>query len=96
MFNTNTATKIDRVLSALNLGQELTAKQIRSRFGYTTTNSVRAVIAKLRIEGFPIYTNKVRNSKGTVNSKYRLGRAPRMVVAAGYDAMRRAGINPLV
>jgi hypothetical protein len=93
---TLTATKTDRVLSALRSGQEMTASQIRTRFGFSSTNSVRGVVARLRSEGFCIYSNSHQNTKGQVTSKYRLGTPPRSVVAAGLAALAEQGINPLV
>lgn len=88
-------TKMNRVIIALESGDELTANQMRARFGFATTNSARATIAKLRDEGFSIYTNEKTNSKGVRTSKYRLGKAPRAIISAGYNTLRRYGINPL-
>lgn len=80
------ATQANRVLAALSTGEELTAKQMRSRFGFSTTNSVRATIAKLRRDGNAIYLNERSNSKGTVTQKYRLGAPSRSMVAAAAAA----------
>jgi hypothetical protein len=60
-------------------GEELTAKQIKSRFGLANPT---AAISSLRMQGYPIYCNP----KGQV-SKYRLGTASRRVIAAGYKAL---------
>ena len=90
-----TNTKINRVIEALESGEELSANQMRARFGFTTTNAARATVAKLRGEGFSIYTNEKKNSKGEYVSKYRLGNAPRSIISAGYNALREQGINPL-
>ena len=80
-------TKVDRVLEALQNGEELTAKQIRSRFG---AGNPASIVQSLRFRGFAIYSNPRTNSKGDVKNFYRLGTPPRAVVAAGYRAMAAA------
>ena len=83
MTKTTQATK---VANALQSGAELTAKQITSRYG---VKNVRAVISKLRSEGFSIYLNKrVSSYDGETYSKYMIGTPRRSVVAAGYAALR--------
>ena len=83
-----TTTQTAKVANALVNGAELTAKQISSRYG---VKNVRAVISKLRSEGFSIYLNKrVSSYDGETYMKYRMGTAPRSVVAAGYAAIRSA------
>ena len=83
-MNTATATKLDRVLSALRNGEELTGKQIRARFG---VGNARATVSALRMKGFPVYLNEHVDSKGRVTQKYRLGNPSRAVIAAGYRAL---------
>ena len=81
-------TKTEKVLNALVGGAELTAKQITPRYG---VKNVRAVMSKLRTEGYPVFLNKkVSSFDGQTYSKYRLGTAPRSVVAAGFAALRSA------
>jgi|TARA_B110000238_G_scaffold124667_1_gene134786 chemotaxis receptor (MCP) glutamine deamidase CheD len=81
-------TKTEKVLNALVGGAELTAKQITHRYG---VKNVRAVMSKLRTEGYPVFLNKkVSSFDGQTYSKYRLGTAPRSVVAAGFAALRSA------
>ena len=81
-------TKTEKVLNAMVSGAELTAKQITSRYG---VKNVRAVMSKLRTEGYPIFLNKkVSSFDGQTYSKYRLGTAPRSVIAAGFAALRSA------
>ena len=46
--------KMDRVLNVLSTGEELTAKQIQSRFG---VGNARATVSALRMKGYPIYAN---------------------------------------
>ena len=83
-----TTTQTDKVANALTNGAELTAKQISARYG---VKNVRAVISKLRSEGYSIFLNKrVSSYDGETYMKYRVGTAPRSVVAAGYAALRAA------
>ena len=83
---TTTKTQATRVANALETGAELTAKQITARYG---VKNVRAVISQLRTEGYSIFLNKrVSTFDGETYMKYRLGTAPRSVVAAGHQALR--------
>lgn len=81
---TQTMTKQARVTQALLSGEQLTAAQIRARFGVANP---RATISDIRFSGFPVYANRHRDSKGRETTKYRLGTASRKVVAAGYKAL---------
>jgi len=81
-------TQTAKVAAALVNGAELTAKQISSRYG---VKNVRAVISKLRSEGFSIYLNKrVSSFDGETYMKYMIGTPTKAVVAAGYKALRTA------
>ena len=81
-------TQTAKVAAALTNGAELTAKQITSRYG---VKNVRAVISKLRSEGYSIYLNKrVSSFDGETYMKYMLGTPTKAVVAAGYAALRAA------
>tara|TARA_R110002072_G_scaffold260566_1_gene419020 strand:- start:1639 stop:1896 length:258 start_codon:yes stop_codon:yes gene_type:complete len=83
-----TTTQTAKVATALENGAELTAKQISARYG---VKNVRAVISKLRSEGFSIYLNKrVSSFDGETYMKYMVGTPTRAVVAAGYKALRTA------
>ena len=85
---TTTKTQATKVATALETGAELTAKQISARYG---VKNVRAVISQLRTEGYSIFLNRrVSSFDGETYLKYRLGTAPRSVVAAGYQALRTA------
>ena len=87
--NTTTKTQATRVADALSTGAELTAKQISARYG---VKNVRAVISRLRSEGYSIFLNKrVSSYDGETYSKYRIGTPPRSVVAAGYQALNCSG-----
>ena len=81
---TTMTTKTEKVINALESGVELTAKQITARYGVANP---RAVISSLRMQGYPVSLNQRTNSFGETYSKYRLGTAPRSVVAAGYQAL---------
>jgi len=82
---TTTKTQATRVANALETGAELTAKQISARYG---VKNARAVISKLRTEGYSIYLNKrVSSYDGETYMKYALGTPTRSVVAAGYQAL---------
>ena len=81
-------TQTAKVATALKNGAELTAKQITARYG---VKNVRAVISMLRSEGYSIFLNKRTSTyDGETYMKYRMGTAPRSVVAAGYAALRSA------
>lgn len=74
-------TKSERLVEALSKGEQLTAKQIKARFGIANPT---ATVSDLRLRGgFAVYANE---HKG--NTKYRLGTPSRAVVAAGYRALQ--------
>ena len=77
-------TRTDSVLAALQNGEELTAAQIRSRFG---AGNPHEVIRSLREKGFAIYLNERTNSKGEVTAKYRLGTPSRKMVSLAYAVL---------
>jgi len=77
-------TKTASVLAALQNGEELTAAQIRSRFG---AGNPHEVIRSLRESGYAIYLNERTNSKGEVTLKYRLGTPSRKMVSLAYAMM---------
>ena len=80
--------KTARLVEAFNDGEELTAKQIRQRFGFSSTNSVRKTVTDLRMRrGMSIYCNERVDSKGRLKRKYRLGTPSARVIAAGYRAL---------
>jgi predicted ArsR family transcriptional regulator len=77
-------TKQERLLEALQNGEQLTAKQITHRFDIANPT---ATVSDLRFQGYAIYANKRTNTRGDTFTKYRLGRPSREVVAAGYRAL---------
>jgi hypothetical protein len=77
-------TKQEALLKAFQNGEQLTAKQITSRFGIANPT---ATVSDLRFNGFAVYANKRTNRRGESYTKYRLGTPSRAVVAAGYRAM---------
>lgn len=79
-----TITKQARLLEAFKNGEQLTAKQIATRFGIANPT---ATVSDLRFSGFAVYANPRTNSKGQTLTKYRLGTPSREVVAAGYRAL---------
>jgi hypothetical protein len=83
-MQTQTMTKQARVTEALLSGEELTAKQISARFGVANPT---ATISDIRFSGIPVYANQRKNSKGEVVTRYRVGKASRQIVAAGYRAL---------
>lgn len=76
-------TQKERVLEALMNGEELTGKQISSRYG---AGNPRAVIQDIRFDGYPVYLNRKTNSKGETKGFYRLGTPSKSLIAAGYRA----------
>ncbi len=85
---TTTTTKTQRLVEALQNGEELTAKQIKARFGIANPT---ATVSDLRLRsGFAVYANERKDTKGRVTTKYRMGRPSRAVVAAGYRALAAA------
>lgn len=79
-----TVTKQERLLEALQNGEQLTAKQISARFGIANPT---ATVSDLRFAGYAVYANKRTNNRGNTYTKYHLGRPSRAVVAAGYRAL---------
>lgn len=79
-----TETKSSKLLETLKTGERLTAAQIRARFGL---QNPRATVSALRFQGYAIYANQHKDSKGRVSTKYRLGTPSRRVIAAGYRAL---------
>jgi hypothetical protein len=77
-------TKTDKVLTALQEGQELTAAQISARWGVGNPGSV---VQTLRFRGHSVYLNTHTDTKGRVTRKYRMGSPSKRVVAAGYRAI---------
>lgn len=80
-------TKSSKLLTALRKGEELTAAQITQRYGI---KNPRATVSDLRFQGFAIYANQYKDTKGRETTKYRLGTPSRAVVAAGYRALANA------
>lgn len=82
-------TKQARVTEALLNGEQLTAKQIGARFGVANPT---ATISSIRFSGIPVYANTRKNSKGESVTRYRVGKASRKVIAAGYRALAQATV----
>ena len=79
------ATQFDKVFESLvNRGEELSAAQIKSRYG---AGNPHDLIYKIRQMGYAVYLNNHTDSKGRVTQKYRTGKPSRKLVAAGYRAL---------
>lgn len=83
-------TQTTRVLEAFMNGDNLTSKQISARFNIANP---RAVVHQLREQGYAIYLNKHRDTKGRETMKYRLGTPSRKLIAAGYAALGAEGFS---
>jgi predicted ArsR family transcriptional regulator len=80
-----TQTKTQRLVDALQNGEQLTSKQIAARFGIANPT---ATVSDLRLRhGYAVYANRKTDTKGRVSTKYRIGNPSRAVVAAGYRAL---------
>jgi len=80
-----TVTKQERLVEALKKGEQLTAAQIKARFGIANPT---ATVSDLRLRGgFAVYANQHKDTKGRVTTKYRIGTPSRAIVAAGYRAL---------
>jgi transposase len=66
-------------------GLTLSEKEIATRVG-VSGNSVRAIVSRVRRQGFPIYLNEgSKDARGRVKaSRYRYGQATKAMVAAFY------------
>lgn len=69
MSNATRTTQKVRLYNFLAKGKEVTASEIQNRLNIANPS---AVVASLRKEGAPIYTNERRNSSGKTVFKYRL------------------------
>lgn len=78
--------KVERVLSFLQNGSDLTVGQARAKFGV----QIKSVATALREQGYAVYANTKRNTNGDKFTTYRLGSPTRAVVAAGFRALQAA------
>lgn len=83
--------KTIKVLNALKNGEQLTARQITSRFNVANPYDI---IYNLRHDGYAIYLNEHTNSKGEVTQKYRLGAPTRAIIAAGIASLGSESVGP--
>ena len=77
-------TKQERVLEALRKGEELTAAQIKARFG---VKNPTATVSDIRNRGYAIYATQRVAGNGVQVTEYAHGHASRKLIAAGYKAM---------
>jgi LEA14-like dessication related protein len=80
----------NRLLAALRTGEQLTARQIASRYAVANPHDL---VYKLRSQGYPIYLNECTNSKGEITQKYRLGTPSREMVAVAFAAAGASLMN---
>lgn len=73
-------TQKQKVQNALSKGQELTAKQIASRFNIASPTKIISLLRKE--EKLPVLTKRVTNTKGQEVFKYALGTSKARRVAA--------------
>ena len=79
------STQFEKLHTALVLnGEKLTANQISARYNIANPHDA---VYQLRMEGYSIYCNKHKDSKGRVTNKYTFGTPSRKVIAAGYKAL---------
>jgi hypothetical protein len=77
--------KVEKVLEALVVrGEELTAAQIKTRYGVANPHDA---VYQIRQLGYAIYLNERKNSKGETVARYRAGKPSRKLIAAGYRAL---------
>ena len=81
-----------RLLAYLQSGYDISSSQAATRFGLNVQD-VPKRIQELRAEGFPIYSNRAKNTFGESVIRYRLGNAPRNFVALGYRIYGAEGLS---
>jgi hypothetical protein len=94
-------TNTDKVLNALQEGQELSAAQISARWG---VGNPGATIQNLRFKGYPIYLNAHTDTKGRVVNKYsfprsycrRLPRTCWSVITTNHTGLQGGAMPPLL
>ena len=68
-MNSNTSTQKARLFKLLAKGTEVTIAEASKRLSIANPS---AVVAQLRDEGLPIYTNRRKDAQGQTVYKYRL------------------------
>lgn len=81
---TQTTTKAQRLLTALQKGERLTPSQIAKRF---SIGNPSAEVSRIRQMGFAVYANKRVAGNNVEVTEYRLGNPSRELIAAGYRAL---------
>lgn len=72
-----------RLINFFQTGRDITESQAMHRFGI---NRLSARVQELRAEGYSIYTNTLKTSRGETTA-YRLGKPNRAMVAAAYQVL---------
>lgn len=86
MAKIQTVNKAQRLLTALQAGETMTASQINKRF---SIGNPSAEVSRIRQMGYAVYANKRVAGNNQPVTEYRLGRPSRELVAAGYRALAR-------
>ena len=79
-----------KLLSYLQSGAEVTARQISGSFGLKNPHGS---IHSLREQGFCIYSNKATLADGTETTKYRIGKPTRKMVAVANAVLGSAAFT---
>jgi hypothetical protein len=78
-------TQKQKLRAAFESGARLTSKQIRAQFKIASPTKV---VSQLRLEdGFPVYANVGKDSRGNRVTRFKTGNPTHKVVAAGYRAV---------
>ena len=79
----NKTTKQSKLLEAFQKGEQLTAAQIKQRFGIANPT---ATISVIRQRGYAVYANERVAGNNVKVTEYRHGEASRKMVALAYKA----------
>ena len=78
---TTPSTKISKLLGALRTGKEMTAKEIKTKFGLANPyNAVKS----LRDRRNAVYSNQRTLRDGSVVTKYRIGNPTQQMLSMGF------------
>jgi len=80
--NSMSATK--SLITYLQAGKTVTAKQITARFGLANPHEA---VRQLRMKGYAVYANNSKLWNGETTTRYRLGKPSREMVAAAYQIL---------
>lgn len=78
-------TKTYKLFSALLNGEMISQAEAKKRFGIL---NIRAEATRIRNSGYAVYSDRRIAGNHVAVTEYKLGKASRRVVAAGYKAIR--------